>query len=386
MRRTLLLLSGLVLLLVALGPATGSASADTRLDPTMAALWQRTDGPVANGSVNRSWLWGPQANHILTEPYTYAPLQDNQRLDAYFDKSRMEINDPTGDPTNAWYVTNGRLVYEMMTGKIQVGQNPDVFTTSLPASIPVAGDPNSYETPTYQTLGRLMGNATDQTGQLVTATLDQNGTVGESLSPLAKLHQAEYVSYPGPGNTTIRHNIPDVFWMYLTQQISALVTPANWVFVTGYPLTKAYWAHAIVGGSQTDVMVQCIERRCLTYTPSNNNPYKVEMGNVGQHYYAWRYQDTWAEGQPVNDPSITTPSGLYQPIRGFGKVWREAPGVQDRLGWATQPEQGSSGEYQRFNYGTMIQIGTPNEIWVFYGDLYWQMTGTWEVYPNTFIG
>jgi hypothetical protein len=465
MKRTLLLLAGMLMVLASLGPLANAAAADLSLDPSMVGLWERTDRPVADGKVDRSWLWGPQANHILTEPYTYAPLDDNQRLVAYFDKSRMEINDPNGDPGDLWHVTNGRLVYEMMTGKVQVGQDPDQFTTSLPANIPVAGDPYSYNTPTYQTLGRLMAGASDQTGQTVTATLDRVGTVGQNLSPVEDLQQAAYVSYPGAGDSSIGHNIPDVFWTFLTQQISPLVAPANWVFVTGFPLTAAYWTRSTVGGTDTDVLVQCFERRCLTYTPINNDPYKVEMGNVGQHYYAWRYEyyqtqcsstpvrgfgqlwtdndsvrsrlgcpqsyqgdeqgistayeqfqngmmiwidvqdvynpihsvlvlykdgtfaryeDTWAEGQPIDDPNINVPDGLYQPVRGFGKVWRESPGVRDRLGWATEPEQGSSGAYQRFDFGTMIQIATPDKIWVFYGDLYWQMSGTWEVYPDTF--
>ena len=44
-----------------------------------------------------------------------------------------------------------------------------------------------------------------------------------------------------------------------------------------------------VGGVERDVLLQCFERRCLTYTPSNPDGWKVEMGNVGRHYYAWRY-------------------------------------------------------------------------------------------------
>ena len=35
--------------------------------------------------------------------------------------------------------------------------------------------------------------------------------------------------------------------------------------------------------------MQCFERRCLTYTPDNPDGWQVEAGNVGQHYYAWRY-------------------------------------------------------------------------------------------------
>jgi hypothetical protein len=37
------------------------------------------------------------------------------------------------------------------------------------------------------------------------------------------------------------------------------------------------------------VLVQCFERRCLTWTPGNPNGWTVEAGNVGQHYYQWRY-------------------------------------------------------------------------------------------------
>ncbi|CAG0961935.1 MAG: hypothetical protein IT322_20390 [Anaerolineae bacterium] len=54
----------------------------------------------------------------------------------------------------------------------------------------------------------------------------------------------------------------------------------------------------------------------------------------------WRiYPDTFVEGQPEVDPSLTPPADtLYQPRRGFGKLWRETPGLRDALGWATTPE------------------------------------------------
>jgi hypothetical protein len=37
------------------------------------------------------------------------------------------------------------------------------------------------------------------------------------------------------------------------------------------------------------VMVQVFERRVLTYTADNPPAFQVEMGNIGQHYYQWRY-------------------------------------------------------------------------------------------------
>ncbi|MGA7672435.1 MAG: peptidase S8, partial [Nitrolancea sp.] len=60
-------------------------------------------------------------------------------------------------------------------------------------------------------------------------------------------------------------------------------------FATGYPITEAYWAKVKVAGTVKDVLVQCFERRCLTYTPSNPTGWQVEMGNIGRHYYLWRY-------------------------------------------------------------------------------------------------
>jgi hypothetical protein len=49
------------------------------------------------------------------------------------------------------------------------------------------------------------------------------------------------------------------------------------------------WIAATVGGQPRDVLVQCFERCCLTCTPANVPEWRVEMGNVGLHYHAWRY-------------------------------------------------------------------------------------------------
>jgi hypothetical protein len=51
-------------------------------------------------------------------------------------------------------------------------------------------------------------------------------------------------------------------------------------------------------------------------------------------------EDTWKEGQLESDPSIKPPADRYQPIRGFGKVWREAGDIRQQLGWALSPELG----------------------------------------------
>ena len=42
--------------------------------------------------------------------------------------------------------------------------------------------------------------------------------------------------------------------------------------------------------SPKDLVVQVFQRRLLTYTASNPDPFRVEFGNIGKHYYQWRYE------------------------------------------------------------------------------------------------
>lgn len=66
------------------------------------------------------------------------------------------------------------------------------------------------------------------------------------------------------------------------------------------------------------------------------------------------FVDTWQEGMLSSDPAIIPPAGLYQPIRGFGLVWREGPGVRDKIGWATAQEKGYTAIVQAFEKGMMF--------------------------------
>jgi hypothetical protein len=63
----------------------------------------------------------------------------------------------------------------------------------------------------------------------------------------------------------------------------------DWRTDIGLPLMEPVWVQAIVDKKAKDVLLQCFERRCLTYTPDNAPEWRVEMGNVGRHYFDWRY-------------------------------------------------------------------------------------------------
>lgn len=50
------------------------------------------------------------------------------------------------------------------------------------------------------------------------------------------------------------------------------------------------------------------------------------------------YPDTWSDGDPANTLDETPPEGLFEPVGGFAKVWREHSAVRDDLGWGTANE------------------------------------------------
>ncbi len=288
MGKKVLLLGVCLLLLAGLLPLHLSASAFA--DPSFESVWRRTDKPVADGRTARSWVWGPEPfTDGMQEPYAEAP--GGTRTVQYFDKSRMEINDPNADRSSQWFVTNGLLVREMVDGRIYTGNSS--YTQANPSGEAVAGDPavNNPNCTTYASFTYLTWTpAGDRTGQKVTATLARDGTVGDDGSKAG--YGGTEIAHFEP---TTGHNVPKVLWDYMNA--SGLIYSGgyhngqvvDWLFAMGYPISEPYWARCTVGGVEKDVLVQLFERRVLTYTPSNSAGWQVEMGNVGRHYYNWRY-------------------------------------------------------------------------------------------------
>ncbi len=258
-----------------------SANSRAIADPAMANIWQASDGPIASGASGRTWTWGPQPNSAARlEPYSEGP--DGSRLVQYFDKSRMEVTKPDGDRNSKWFVTNGLLTVELVSGRIQTGDNR--YQEATPAQVPVAGDPNSPQAPTYATFNKLTSlpgaperREADRKGQTVTATLSREGQIGQT-QPSSPVRAAYY-------DAALGHNIPDVFWNWLNDSKNGV----DWLFALGHPISEPYWVTVNLQGRPTQVLVQLFERRVLTFNPANSPEWRVEMGNIGQHYFRWRY-------------------------------------------------------------------------------------------------
>jgi len=303
------LLATVIALLLGATLASASSAAPDFADGSFGRVWARTDAPVLAGSVSRTWFWGPAADTgALYERYLDAPGQE--RLVQYYDKGRMEINDPAGDQSSPWFVTSGLLDRELISGRIQIGSNT-FLNTGSGANVPVAGDPiNTF--PTYADFQRLVDQGQpDRTGQAATTVFLPDGMSSRpEAANDANAQYDHYVTYTGPSGSQVGYNIPNAFWNFMTQpgliQNGNSTETANplfdWLFVLGYPISDPVWVQVQLQGTAQWVLIQPFERRVLTYTPSNPAAWQVEMGNIGQHYYRWRYQTTPSSTQS-GDPT-----------------------------------------------------------------------------------
>ena len=331
-------------------------------DRAFELLWSSADGPLAHipagGGVPKPWAWGPGPNtRGLLEPYREDPTGLGQRLVQYFDKSRMELNDPLGDPADPFYVSNGLLTVELVSGLVQQGH--DTFVPFRPACIPLVGDQVDKLAPTYAAMGALANTrlgdhpSPDRTRVRVIETVDRSGNVG-SDARLGDYEGVDIVHY----EFSTRHNIPRIFWDFLnsariptdqgapsspanptnaTRAAARVLSPRSerapiaptalpqpplpWYFASGLPISEPYWTRATIAGKAKDVMVQLFERRALTYVPENTPEWRVEMANIGQHYFDWRYRNLGvcrgqegAVGTPTPPRLAPTPLPLPLPL------------------------------------------------------------------------
>lgn len=105
-------------------------------------------------------------------------------------------------------------------------------------------------------------------------------------------------------------------------------------------------------------MIWLQEIRIGDYQINNQILVLFETGDMAH------YDDTWTESEPDRDPSIVPPDGFFQPIRGFGKLWRTDAKVRNGLGWAIGEEIGYQAAIQQQAHEAIagpLYIRTSNE-------------------------
>ena len=231
----------------------------------------------------------------------------------------MEINDPGADKSDPFYVTNGRLAIELVSGQIQTGLT--TFDNHGSAQIDLASDVDDPSAPTYGSFNGVVNlpgtvkPATRPTKRAPSSAPPLTGRASPNPGPriTPTMASSSPIMRRPPATTS-----PDIFWTYLNQQTSIVQDGQTvqgplfypWFAVTGYPISEPYWSYVKVAGTYTDVLIQVYERRVLTFIPHLPSPFKVQMGNIGQHYYDWRYGKS---GSGTPGPVQPTPTALGLP-------------------------------------------------------------------------
>jgi hypothetical protein len=272
-------------------------------DPLFQQQWQQGEALTPN-------FWGPLATAKDGQQEPYQDVPGGMRLVQYFDKGRMELRNGV--------VTNGLLAGEIVRGQLQVGDA--AFLAKDPPAIPIAGDPDNPG-PTYKQLGTtakaLLAATPAQTGGMSAAVVGADGTLTPGGSELAG--DAALAGYDAP----TQHNVPGVFVAYRNKAGLGTI---------GYAISEPFGASVKVGGVAKGVLIQVFERRVLTFTPTNAAAFQVEMGNIGQHYYTWRYTGAPASSAAPPSASPASPSASAAPVASV-----QVPPLPAMLASATVP-------------------------------------------------
>jgi hypothetical protein len=160
------------------------------------------------------------------------------------------------------------------------------------------------------TFGQLLGEAPRAAGAAIITRVDRASVITEDAGLAGQGVTAAFFV------PETNHTVASVFWDFMNSSGTVYQNGGyqqgqifqNAFFATGFPITEAHWASVKVAGVYVDVLIQVFERRVLTYTPGNPQGWQVEAGNVGQHYYQWRY----GVALPSAPPEVSLAD--YEPI------------------------------------------------------------------------
>ena len=160
------------------------------------------------------------------------------------------------------------------------------------------------------------------------------------------------------------------------------VIPANHSPVLGGQATESW--------TPTYIAQEDFERGFMFWMSPTKTIWVLTKTNQKDTSGVWTvYADTFVDGEAPYDPAIVPPNPLlYQPVRGFGKVWRKQRGVSEALGWGTTPEfelitpisyltnpSGAPGRYLITTLGVEIialtedKAGQPGGHWQLVGEM-----------------
>ena len=196
-------ISAVIIAFVLVVLAATRAGAVAPGNPAFQRTWDRTDQPVSSGAVARTWIWGPEATSPVVQE-SYAESPGGSRQVQYFDKSRMEINNPDGDPQ---LVPSTSPTACSSSNSCPVSSNSATTPSSsmTPPQVNVAGDPDDPPSPTPISR-RCAPLLPLPNGSAIVQRLDGDGAVSTTRAwparasppPSASPSRASTIRWPSP--------------------------------------------------------------------------------------------------------------------------------------------------------------------------------------------
>lgn len=106
-------------------------------------------------------------------------------------------------------------------------------------------------------------------------------------------------------------------------------------------------------GTEADIPQAAQQRfeNGLMFWRGDTHTIYVFVGAQNDSYGVWhQFADTWQDTDPTPQPT-KAPAGLLEPVRGFGKVWRNNPEIRQQLGWAIEQEWNITAAWQTYERG-----------------------------------
>jgi len=289
------------------------------------------------------------------------------------------------------------LRWELLIGAIVVSLTLAVVARAQ--SAPFCGDQQSVDwLDAFAPLSAQLGDVMGQPVECPHPATDGGDTVQQTSTGLAVLRTLS--GLPTFTDGTTRWALTDqglVTWTGASPDPPRPQLPCQTLPIRGFgqvfgAMTEAY---GLLGcptspESALEVVTQRFEHGWMVWRASRaayDAPAIFVLFEDDQHYV--RFDDTYsATADPESGPAVAPP-GLEQPLRGFGKVWRDGTvaGVRDRLGWATGPESPGEGATESFDRGALVWTPGPRQIFLLAAitpDRPQQVLQVWRGYADTF--
>lgn len=135
----------------------------------------------------------------------------------------------------------------------------------------------------------------------------------------------------------------------------------------GCAVSPMFQAPTAVQRFQNGVMLHLKGIYVLEYAPAAYQSVPIDGGVWSGARDAWREPESPSAG-------LAPPAGFFEPLRGFGKAWREQHGgPEGSLGWALEDEATEDASWQLFEKGIIVVTRAGEGLIMYHDGRVWEL-------------